>query len=343
MKKENPKLWFGLIVLASAAMLLAAAVVYSRHDRVEFQYPAPPESASLEVEAETVDDELIAPELTEDEELIPIGVAPNPHADLLAFIHANRKSLFKAVISGNIAFWNKFDEALSEAISKKSMNVQVRAAGRNSFGTLVDIIKYRTADGGEIVAEDRILLLDINLNKNDIRDFTLYPTALIVNNDVPIYATDSLSAYRACHSSLNSQLQAVIQQQQQQQQQVELLARQQQQQQQLEQLAQAQQQQPIVVNNYIQNETNNRDRWWDRGIIINRGWYVPPPPPRPPHPGPKPPPKPPIPDPPAPKPEPTPQPRPNPNNPPGSIYIQPHPQIINHPPTGSHPNIQVKR
>ena len=336
MSKENPKLWFGLIVLVSAAMLLAAAIIYSRHDRVEFNYPAPVES--WQAEAPT-DDELIPPDLSEDE-LVTVGVAPNPHADLLAFIHANRKALFNSVLSGNTAFWNRFDEALSEAISKKSMRVQIRAAGRNSFGTLADIIKYHTADGGEIPAEDRILLLDVNLNKNDVKDLTLYPTALIVSNDIPIYATDSLTAYRACHSSLNSQLQAVIQQQQQQQ----LMASQQQQQQQIaQQLAAAQQQQqqqqqtPVVVNNYIQNETT--ERGWDRGIVINRGWYAPPPPPRPPHPSPSP----------GPKPQPSPPPLgpdnwpgTNPNNPPGTIYVPQHPQTAPTPPTGSHPFIQKK-
>ncbi len=261
---------------------------------------------------------------------------PVPNTELLNFIGKDHQALMDAAAAGDTAYIASFDGKLADFISSAGYMVSVTVLRKNPYGMVVHINSFQVS--GETVPADVDVLLYMKDYKPDARlDLMIYPTALLITDlavNLDIYATDSLSAYKACCASLNQQMSSaanvadlkrqtataqmqasIAQQQAEKAQQQAYMAQLQAQDAQRQANAAALQSYYNYQNRYIDNNDNNNDDWYDNnnggyyygsGPVIVYPWNRRPFPPHPPRPRPCPPPEP------GPRPEPRPEPRPRP-------------------------------
>ena len=201
---------FSIIIFISAVMILTATVLFIVHERKAYylKVDGMDKSAASVTAAPAVVESKI-PEKKEEEKL---ETAPFPaaHAALYNVVQEEVPDIYQS-IANDIecsSLFKTLDNRLSKCITENALTVHVKAQHQQQYGTVVKVEKYGK-DGKNFATDKTILLLNENIPDGESADLTIYPTAMITqDNDqtLEIFALNPLAAYKACMEGIDRQL-----------------------------------------------------------------------------------------------------------------------------------------
>ncbi len=201
---------FSIVIFISAVMILTATVLFIVHERKAYYLKVDGmDKSAASVTAAPAAVESKIPEKKEEEKL---ETAPFPaaHAALYNVVQEEVPDIYQS-IANDIecsSLFKTLDNRLSKCITENALTVHVKAQHQQQYGTVVKVEKYGK-DGKNFATDKTILLLNENIPDGESADLTIYPTAMITqDNDqtLEIFALNQLAAYKACMEGIDRQL-----------------------------------------------------------------------------------------------------------------------------------------
>lgn len=191
---------FSIIIFISAVMILTATVLFIVHERKAYYLKVDGmDKSAASVTAAPAAVESKIPEKKEEEKL-ETAPFPDAHAELYNVVQEEVPDIYQS-IANDIecsSLFKTLDNRLSKCITDNVLTVHVKAQHQQQYGTVVKVEKYGK-DGKNFATDKTILLLNENIPDGESADLTIYPTAMITqdnNQTLEIFALNPLAAIK---------------------------------------------------------------------------------------------------------------------------------------------------